>query len=93
MCTLASAFYRLSLCRLHPEFDIRPDRRAVTGALGEDPGDDPDFYFAYYRGFADLRCRRGNLAVATALCAVYRALRDSAPTAHMAVATVNPERS
>jgi len=38
-----------------------PDRRAVTGALGEGPGDDPDFDFADYRGFADLRCRGDNI--------------------------------
>ena len=40
-------------------FHLRPDRRAIAGSLGEGSGDDPDFYFARYRGFADLgRCGR-----------------------------------
>ena len=56
---LAAALYRLSVRRLHAEFYIRSDRRAAACALGKGPRDDPDFYFAQYRRFADLaRCRR-----------------------------------
>ena len=57
MCTLAAALRRLSVRGRYAELDIWPNRRAVARPMGEDFGDDPDFYFALHRRVADLRCR------------------------------------
>src|ERR1700676_1870220 len=54
MYALAAALYRLSLCRADPEFNVRPNRCAASGALGENSRDDSDFYFAQYRDSSDL---------------------------------------
>src|SRR6266567_7382458 len=54
MYALETTLHRLSVRRFHAEFYIRPDRRAAACALGKGPRDDPDFYFAQYRRFADL---------------------------------------
>ena len=59
MCTLAAALRRLSVRGRYAELDIWPNRRAVARPMGEDFGDDPDFYFAVHRRVADLgRCWR-----------------------------------
>src|SRR5262249_28105070 len=56
---LAAAFHRLSFYRLHAEFDLRSNRRATSGALGESAGDDSGFYLTLdCRAFDFTRGRR-----------------------------------
>src|SRR5260370_24371973 len=55
---MAAALYRLSIRRVHPKFDLRPDRCAVAGALGQSARHDPGFYFTQHRDPSHLPRRR-----------------------------------
>src|SRR6266480_2125819 len=58
MHALAPALRRLSVRCLYPKLDLRPDRCAVTGALGQSARHDSGFYFTQHRNPADLARRR-----------------------------------
>ncbi len=59
-----SAICRLRFRGLYPEFNLRPDRRAASGTMGESLRHDSDLYLAQHRDSADLAGRRRVVAKA-----------------------------
>src|ERR1700730_1025293 len=71
MWSLAAAIYRLSLCRIYAELDLRSNRCAFTRALGQGAGYDPGFYFAQHCDSSYFaRCWRVVIVGATRVVAV-----------------------